>query len=116
MAETILKVTEIAKSFGGLEVLRNISFEVKKGERIGIIGPNGAGKTTFYNLLAGDLNPTKGSIYYFNEDITKLPNFKRTNQGIVRTFQKNNLLTELTVLDNLMLRFTKSRRIGKNLV
>lgn len=113
MAETILKVTEIAKSFGGLEVLRNISFEVKKGERIGIIGPNGAGKTTFYNLLAGDLNPTKGSIYYFNEDITKLPNFKRTNQGIVRTFQKNNLLTELTVLDNLMLVLQRVEGLGK---
>lgn len=103
MTESILKVSGIAKNFGGLEVLRNISFEVKKGERIGIIGPNGAGKTTFYNLLAGDMNPTKGSIYYCNEDITHVPNFKRTKRGIVRTFQKNNLLTELTVLDNLML-------------
>ncbi|OMP67281.1 ABC transporter ATP-binding protein [Domibacillus epiphyticus] len=110
--ESILKVEGVGKSFGGLEILRNITFDVKKGERIGIIGPNGAGKTTFYNLLAGDLDPSKGTIYYCGQNITNLPNYKRANIGIVRTFQKNNLLTDLTVLDNLLLVLQRKEGLG----
>jgi branched-chain amino acid transport system ATP-binding protein len=101
--DTILSINGIGKSFGGLQILKNISLDVKKGERIGIIGPNGAGKTTFFNLLTGDLEPTKGEIYYDNENITKQPNYKRARKGLVRTFQKNNLLNDLSVLDNLLL-------------
>ncbi len=111
--DTILRVDGIAKNFGGLEVLRNITFNIKKGERIGVIGPNGAGKTTFYNLIAGDLSPTKGRIYFWDKEITRLPNYKRVKRGIVRTFQKNNLLTELTVLDNLMLVLQRKSGLGK---
>lgn len=99
----ILKIDRVGMHFGGLEILKDVSLEVKKGERIGIIGPNGAGKTTFFNILTGDLKPSSGSIYYKGENITNVSNFKRTNAGIVRTFQRNNLLNELTVLDNLLL-------------
>lgn len=111
--ETILKVDGVGKSFGGLHILKNISFEVKKGERIGIIGPNGAGKTTFFNLLTGDLDTSHGTIYYCGNDITKLPNYKRAKVGIARTFQKNNLMHELTVLDHLLLVLQRKRGLGK---
>ncbi len=100
---SILEVNHINKRFGGLEILKDISFQVQPGERIGIIGPNGAGKTTFFNLLTGDLTPSQGTITYQGKDVTDEPNYQRTRRGIVRTFQKNNLLDNLTVLDNLLL-------------
>lgn len=100
---SILEVKHINKRFGGLEILKDISFQVQSGERIGIIGPNGAGKTTFFNLLTGDLTPSQGTITYQGKDVTDEPNYQRTRRGIVRTFQKNNLLDNLTVLDNLLL-------------
>lgn len=110
--DKILTISGIGKSFGGLHILKDISLEVEKGERIGIIGPNGAGKTTFFNLLVGDLEPTYGEIYHYNKNITKQPNYKRVRSGIVRTFQKNNLLNELTVLDNLLLVLQRKQGLG----
>ncbi|WP_326497390.1 ABC transporter ATP-binding protein [Bacillus thermotolerans] len=111
--DNILTISSVGKSFGGLHILKDISLEVKKGERIGIIGPNGAGKTTFFNLLTGDLAPSTGEIYHYEENITKQPNYKRARNGIVRTFQKNNLLNELTVLDNLLLVLQRKRGLGR---
>lgn len=111
--EAILTITGIGKSFGGLQILRDISLSVSKGERIGIIGPNGAGKTTFFNLLTGDLVPTHGEILYRGNNITKQPNYKRARNGIVRTFQKNNLLNELSVLDNLLLVLQKKHGLDR---
>lgn len=111
--ESILKVDGIGKSFGGLNILNNINFEVNKGERIGIIGPNGAGKTTFFNLLTGDLNPSRGTLYYASNNITQFPNHKRAKIGIARTFQKNNLMHDLTVLDHLLLVLQRKRGLGK---
>ena len=109
-SDSVLSVDKIGKSFGGLEILKDITFNVKKGERIGIIGPNGAGKTTLFNMIAGDLEPSKGQMFYSGKNITKVPNYKRVHQGIVRTYQKNNLLNELTVLDNLL--FVLQRKAG----
>ncbi|SEA21211.1 branched-chain amino acid transport system ATP-binding protein [Thalassobacillus cyri] len=101
--ETILEVNAINKRFGGLEILKEVSFDVSRGERIGIIGPNGAGKTTFFNLLTGDLTPTQGTIAFHGKHITNEPNYKRTRRGIARTFQKNNLLEKLSIFENLLL-------------
>jgi branched-chain amino acid transport system ATP-binding protein len=111
--QIVLEIKGIGKEFGGLNILNDITLTVKKGERIGIIGPNGAGKTTFFNLLTGDLEPSRGQIYYYGKNITKLPNYKRTQTGIVRTFQKNNLLNELTVMDNLLLVLQRQQGLGK---
>jgi branched-chain amino acid transport system ATP-binding protein len=111
--ETILTISGVGKSFGGLQILRDISLEIKTGERIGVIGPNGAGKTTFFNLLTGDLEPTKGEIFHYDNNITKLPNYKRVRNGMVRTFQKNNLLNELSVLDNLLLVLQRKEGLGR---
>lgn len=112
-AQPILEVNQINKRFGGLEILKDISFRVQPGERIGIIGPNGAGKTTFFNLLTGDLTPSQGTIIYRGKDVTKEPNYQRTRRGIVRTFQKNNLLDNLTVLDNLLLVLQRKHNLKK---
>ncbi|MFD1360813.1 ABC transporter ATP-binding protein [Lentibacillus salinarum] len=111
--ESILSINHIGKSFGGLHILENVNLNVNKGEQIGIIGPNGAGKTTFFNLLTGDLKPSHGGISYHGKDITNAPNYIRARDGIVRTFQKNNLLNELTVLDNLLLVLQRKHGIGK---
>ena len=111
--ETILTINGVGKSFGGLHILKDISLEIKKGERIGIIGPNGAGKTTFFNLLTGDLEPSHGDIFHYDTNITKQPNYKRVRNGMVRTFQKNNLLNELSVLDNLLLVLQRKEGFGR---
>lgn len=107
---TILSIDNLSKHFGGLKVIEDITLKVSVGERVGLIGPNGAGKTTFFNMIAGDLNPTGGTISYFERDITKVPNYKRTENGIVRTFQKNNLMFGLTVRENVLLVLQKMRK------
>ncbi|WP_018130304.1 ABC transporter ATP-binding protein [Effusibacillus pohliae] len=98
-----LRVEGLGKRFGGLEILKNLTFTVRHGERRAFIGPNGAGKTTLFNMIAGDLQPTAGDIFFFTENITRLPNYQRVRKGMVRTFQKNNLFSELSVLENLLL-------------
>jgi branched-chain amino acid transport system ATP-binding protein len=107
---TILSIQNLSKHFGGLKVIEDITLDVTVGERVGLIGPNGAGKTTFFNMIAGDLNPTGGTIAYYDRDITKVPNYKRTENGIVRTFQKNNLMFGLTVQENVLLVLQKMRK------
>ncbi|MEH7225486.1 ABC transporter ATP-binding protein [Bacillus sp. JJ1566] len=107
---TILSIQHLSKHFGGLKVIEDITLEVSVGERVGLIGPNGAGKTTFFNMIAGDLTPSGGTIIYFDKDITKVPNYKRTENGIVRTFQKNNLMFGLTVKENVLLVLQKMRK------
>ncbi|MEH7379295.1 ABC transporter ATP-binding protein [Bacillus sp. JJ1533] len=107
---TILSIQHLSKHFGGLKVIEDITLEVSVGERVGLIGPNGAGKTTFFNMIAGDLNPSGGTITYYDQDITKVPNYKRTENGIVRTFQKNNLMFGLTVKENVLLVLQKMRK------
>lgn len=101
--QIILSLKGISKHFGGLKVIEDISLEVSIGERIGLIGPNGAGKTTLFNMIAGDLAPSGGTISYLGEKINNRPNYRRTEEGIVRTFQKNNLMMGLTVQENLLL-------------
>ena len=105
----ILSLNGLAKHFGGLRVIEDISLDVSVGEKIGLIGPNGAGKTTLFNMIAGDLEPSGGNILYFGEEINRKPNFKRTQAGIVRTFQKNNLMLGLTVKENLLLVLQRMR-------
>ncbi|MGX5668944.1 ABC transporter ATP-binding protein [Rhizobium daejeonense] len=98
-----LEVTNLAKSFGGLHVIRDISFSVLPGERRLILGPNGAGKTTLFNLIAGDLRPSGGRISLAGQDISSLPTHRRAASGIGRTFQILTLFAGETLLRNVML-------------
>jgi ABC-type branched-subunit amino acid transport system ATPase component len=96
----MLETRGLCKSFGALEVARDVNFRLERGARHALIGPNGAGKTTFINLLTGLLAPSRGSVLLEGENVTSLPQAKRVKRGIARTFQINQLFRGLTVLEN----------------
>jgi branched-chain amino acid transport system ATP-binding protein len=98
----LLEVENVTKKFGGLTAVKNVSFCIDEGERVGLIGPNGAGKTTLFNVVSGFLKPTSGKIIFKGEDITKLPPHKIVNKGIARTFQIMRPFRHLPVIANVM--------------
>jgi branched-chain amino acid transport system ATP-binding protein len=97
------KVGKLAISFGGLEALRDISFEVKKGEVYSIIGPNGAGKTTLFNCINGIYRSNKGYIIYKDKEIQGKRPDQIARLGIARTFQNIELFSHMSTMENLML-------------
>ena len=103
--QPILKIDALSKNFGGLQALKDVSFDINRGEIIGLIGPNGAGKTTLFNCVAGVEKPSSGDISFVpnqNEGVSiggKKPE-QVTKLGIARTFQNIKLFDALTVLDN----------------
>lgn len=98
-----LRAEDVSKNFDGLYAVRNVSLSIKSGERRAIIGPNGAGKTTLFNLFLGELKPSTGRIFVFGQDVTSIPVYDRVRLGLARTFQIMNLITNLSVLDNVKL-------------
>ena len=99
---SLLEVTGLTKFFGGLAAIYDLSFQVKKGEILGLIGPNGAGKTTLYNVITGVFKPTRGRINFKGENLVGLPPYEIAKRGIARTFQSTVLYREMTVLENVM--------------
>jgi len=110
----ILQVNNLSKFFGGLAAVSNCSLKIKKGSITGIIGPNGSGKTTLFNLIAGNLKSSKGTVLFNDEDITDVPSYELFSKGILRTFQIAHEFTNLTVLENLMM--VPGKQSGENLV
>jgi branched-chain amino acid transport system ATP-binding protein len=102
MSEPVLTLDHLSKSFGGLQVLRDLSFSVKRGEATALIGPNGAGKTTVFNVVSGVYAPTTGRILLEGQDITAMPSRRRIRHGIARSFQNVRLMTHLSVVENLI--------------
>ncbi|UZE51284.1 ABC transporter ATP-binding protein [Rhodopseudomonas sp. P2A-2r] len=102
MAAPFLSVKGLGKSFGGLSVIRDLSFDVTKGTSMALIGPNGAGKTTVFNLISGVYAVSNGSIALDGRDMTAVPSRRRIQAGIARSFQNIRLMSHLTVLDNLL--------------
>ena len=100
MTEAILSIEDLTKHFGGLAAVEDVSLEVRVGELHAIIGPNGAGKTTLINLLSGELAPSSGAIRFRAEDITRLTPEKRSRLGIGRSFQKTNVFSSFSALEN----------------
>src|SRR5712691_6025016 len=98
-----LRVEQLRKHFGGVAALNGVSLAVEAGARLAIIGPNGAGKSTLFNLIAGELKPTAGHIFFNGSDVTALPVHVRANLGLGHTFQRNKLFLGLTVLENVRL-------------
>lgn len=96
----VLEITEVSKSFGGLQVLFNISLKIASREIIGLIGPNGAGKSTLFNLITGIYRPNSGSIRMGERELVGLPSHKICKLGITRTFQMVKVFPSLSVLDN----------------
>jgi branched-chain amino acid transport system ATP-binding protein len=98
-----LTIAGLRKSFGGLNVTRDVNLNVEPGERRLIIGPNGAGKTTLFNLITGDLSPDAGSIHLLGRDITAVPSRRRAHLGMARTYQIITLFARNTILHNVSL-------------
>jgi branched-chain amino acid transport system ATP-binding protein len=102
MAEAILAVRSLSRSFGGLQAVNAVSLDVPRGTLLALIGPNGAGKSTTVNLLSGVLQPTAGSVALAGADITGLPAHAVARAGLVRTFQNGRLFTRLPVIENVL--------------
>jgi branched-chain amino acid transport system ATP-binding protein len=98
----ILALRDVSKSFGALKVADAISFDVEKGEALGIIGPNGAGKSTLFNLITGNIRPDGGRVEFLGRDVTGLPAMERAKMGIGRSFQIPQPFSKLTVFENLL--------------
>ena len=101
--ENILEINGLTKTFGGLTAVSDCSLNVKKGSITGIIGPNGSGKTTLFNLIAGNLKTSGGTVMFNDENITDVPSYELFSKGLLRTFQIAHEFTNLSVLENLMM-------------
>jgi ABC-type branched-subunit amino acid transport system ATPase component len=100
-----LKLDKVTKSFGGVKALDNVSFEVKKGEVIGLIGPNGSGKSTLFNAMTSIFPVDSGSIVLDDINTTNKPTHEVARMGVSRTFQDAKPLPQISVADNLDLAF-----------
>jgi branched-chain amino acid transport system ATP-binding protein len=98
----LLELTNLSKTFGGLQAVNRVSFAVQEGEILGLIGPNGAGKTTLFNMIAGTFRPSAGRVLLRGADITRLAAHQRCKRGIARTFQLVRPFPDLTVLANVV--------------
>ncbi len=98
-----LEISEVSKSFGGVQAVLGLSLDVGQGEIVSVIGPNGAGKTTVLNMISGFYHPDRGGISLEGRDVTHLPANRIAALGVARTFQNIALFGGMTVLDNIML-------------
>lgn len=96
----LLQVENISKSFGGLQALSDVSFEIAQGETVGLIGPNGSGKSTLFNVITGRFPPSGGTVKFNGEAITGLPAHDVAKRGIAHTFQAVRPFMHLTVFQN----------------
>jgi branched-chain amino acid transport system ATP-binding protein len=99
----VLRVESLTKRFGGFLAVSQVSFEVRKGEILGLIGPNGSGKSTTFNLIAGALKPSSGSVRFEGEEIAGWPAHRVCRRGLARTFQIPRPFRKLTLRDNVRL-------------
>jgi branched-chain amino acid transport system ATP-binding protein len=98
----MLDVRSVRKSFGGIAAVNDVSFALRRGEILSLIGPNGAGKTTCFNLISGFLTPNTGTVTFDGTDVTGRAPHAIAKLGIVRTFQKTNILKNLSVFENVL--------------
>ncbi len=102
MSDTVLKVGNVSKRFGGLQALSDVAMTIVKGQIYGLIGPNGAGKTTFFNVLTGLYTPDSGSFELGGRTYKPSAVHEVAKAGIARTFQNIRLFAEMTALENVM--------------
>ena len=103
MAEYPLQVEDLRKQFGGITAVDGVSFEIEAGTMTGLIGPNGAGKSTTFNCITGMYDPDGGTVTFNGEDVTGMDPHDIAQRGLVRTFQIARELSDMTVLENMML-------------
>ncbi|HEV7419279.1 MAG TPA: ABC transporter ATP-binding protein [Mycobacterium sp.] len=100
--EPLLETKELTVKFGGLTALDAVTFNIKRGEILGLIGPNGAGKTTCFNAITGVYRPTSGTVTFDGAPLGKIKRHQITRRGIARTFQNIRLWGEMTALENVV--------------
>jgi branched-chain amino acid transport system ATP-binding protein len=100
--ETLLETKDLTVKFGGLTALDSVSFDIKRGEILGLIGPNGAGKTTCFNAITGVYRPSSGSVTFDGAPLGRIKRHQITRRGIARTFQNIRLWGEMTALENVV--------------
>lgn len=98
--DVALSLRGLSVAFGGVQAVRDVSFDIRRGEVMGLIGPNGAGKTTLINLVSGHERRDAGSIHLGDRDISRLPVHRRARLGLARSFQRTNIFPNLTVWQN----------------
>ncbi len=98
----LLEVENLSKSFGGVNAVNRVSFNLNEGEILGLIGPNGAGKSTLFNLICGIDKPDTGTIRFAGYDISRLSPYRICQKGIARTFQLVRPFNQLSPLENVM--------------
>ncbi|RQS21361.1 ABC transporter ATP-binding protein [Burkholderia sp. Bp8998] len=108
--QPVISACGLGIQFGGLKVVDGVDLSIASGERRLLLGPNGAGKTTLFNLIAGDLRATAGTIKLFGEDVTAEPTTSRARLGLARTYQIITLFREATLLRNVQLALTAGTR------
>jgi branched-chain amino acid transport system ATP-binding protein len=111
---TIIELRGVSKRFGGFMAVNDCSLSVAAGSVTGLIGPNGAGKSTLFNMVAGNLTPTSGTILLDGEDVTGLAAHELFARGLLRTFQIAHEFSHMTVTENLMM--VPARQSGESLV
>jgi len=114
MSAPILIMSDVQKSFGGLQVLRGINLSIIEGERHAIIGPNGAGKSTLFNLISGRTRPTSGSITYRQRELAGASPHRIARLGIGRSFQIINIFPSLSVFENVRSAIVSRRGLALN--
>jgi branched-chain amino acid transport system ATP-binding protein len=102
MTGALLETIRVSQRFGGVLANKDVSIAVAPGEIVGLIGPNGAGKSTLFNLIAGVIPPSQGTIRFEGEDVTALPPTARCKRGIARTFQVVRSFESMSVIDNVI--------------
>jgi len=103
MQSDVLSVRNISKSFGAIKAVQNVSFEVHKGEILGLIGPNGSGKSTLFNCILGQSSPDTGEVYVNGQSVAGRPSYKLNQLGVGRTFQQLSVFPKMTVIDNIIM-------------
>jgi ABC-type branched-subunit amino acid transport system ATPase component len=99
---SLLSVQNLRKEFGGLVAVNDVSFEIGKGEFVGLIGPNGCGKSTTFNCISGLLEKTSGTVEVFGVDASEMRPDQIQKLGMTRTFQHTQLWKQMTVIENLL--------------
>jgi ABC-type branched-subunit amino acid transport system ATPase component len=102
VGDVLMSMQNVTLKFGGLTALDDVTFDIKRGEIMGLIGPNGAGKTTCFNAMTGVYRPTSGNIVFDGTSLKRQRRYQITRLGIARTFQNIRLFGEMTALENVV--------------
>ncbi|WP_262851949.1 ABC transporter ATP-binding protein [Mumia quercus] len=112
VGDKLVEIQDLTVRFGGLTALDSVTFDIKRGEILGLIGPNGAGKTTCFNAMTGVYRPSSGQVLLEGEPIGRSKQHKITRRGIARTFQNVRLFGEMTALENVVVGLDARHKVG----